>query len=776
MRNRPLCVICLFLSVFLCIAVYLGGDRLSEKLVSSQAEQSLADGDEVTLSGRVYKKTEKSGYQLLYLKENSIEYHQHSLRESKVIVYEQSKSKIKIGDILEIDGEIATFEQARNPGNFDQKKYYQRQGVSVGVWADRTVVKAGNERTWAEELKENLYQFRKAWKLRLYDAMGEREAGVLSAMLLGDKEQLDGDIKELYQVSGIGHILAISGLHLSLIGIGIYKLVRRISGSYPVGGGFGIAFLALYVLMIGETVSVCRAFIMLLFRIGADITGRSYDGVTALSAAALVVLLRSPLSVYDAGFWLSFGAVTALYLVQPAFLELPLQSFWASVSIQLVILPVLLHSYYAIPTYSMFLNLLVLPLMSVILVGAVAGSVLIFAPFGIGNIVLRAVSAVLLLYEKLCDFAVGLPLAQIVTGKPERWQIAVYYAALASALWVYRRIRKGTVKKCKENLQSREKNSQLRKRNPQLGGRLLPVAIFSVGILLFIYPVGRSGKLTITMLDVGQGDCLFVRGPTGDTYLIDGGSSDVKNVAKYRIEPFLKSQGVKELDYVFVSHGDADHINAVAEMLERKKVGIGIKTLVLPTQSVWDEALTNLAVSADERHVHVAAAEPGQKVTEEKLSLTCMLPCGDADEDTNENVSENVSKEKLDLVDTEIGNASSMVLKLSYGTFDMLFTGDLEGGGEENLKALLEESESQVEVLKVAHHGSKNSTSEEFLELLKPQAALISAGQKNRYGHPHEETLERLKEAGSEVYCTSGSGAVTIIVEEEYFRVEEYLE
>ena len=145
------------------------------------------------------------------------------------------------------------------------------------------------------------------------------------------------EMKELYQDQGIGHILAISGLHLSLIGLGAYRVLRRGTGSYLAGGAAGIGFLGLYVVMIGLSVSVVRAFLMFLFRIGADITGRHYDGLTALSFSAAAVLLWRPLSVYDGGFWLSFGAVLGLLLLLPLFQGLPCQGFWSSFCVNLVI-------------------------------------------------------------------------------------------------------------------------------------------------------------------------------------------------------------------------------------------------------------------------------------------------------------------------------------------------------------------------------------------------------------------------------------------------------
>lgn len=195
-------------------------------------------------------------------------------------------------------------------------------------------------------------------------------------MMLGEKSGMDAEVKSLYQASGIGHILAISGLHLSFLGVGAYHILRKVSGSFGPSGAVGIGLLFVYVLMIGLTVSVVRSLIMFLFRVGADITGRHYDAPTALAVSAAVILCWRPLYLYDGGFWLSFGAVLAMILLLPEFQGLPWQGLWASLCVNIVLLPVLLYYFYEFPVYSTFLNLLIIPLTSALLVLGMTGSLL----------------------------------------------------------------------------------------------------------------------------------------------------------------------------------------------------------------------------------------------------------------------------------------------------------------------------------------------------------------------------------------------------------------
>ena len=713
MKNRPLCTICLVIFFMIYSLVNVGGAKFVKDLRPSVLEYRLREADSIELTGQIYKKEQKENYQILYLKNNSIYYQNKSLKESKIIIYDQSKESLAIGNIIHVKGRIHFFDEARNPGNFDQKKYYQLQGIQVSAWADE--ISNIDEKVFL--LGEKIYVFRQKWKMLLQENCDEESGTLLMAMLIGDKSEMNEETRELYQANGIGHIFAISGLHLSVIGVGFYKLVRRASGSYLIGGIAGILFLSLYILMIGLSVSAVRAFVMFLFRVGADMTGRHYDNITALSAAAVAVLIWRPLYIRDGGFWLSFGAVLAIIIVVPAFEELSFQSFWGSVAINLTLLPILLYYFYEFPIYSVFLNQLVVPLMSVVLILGLFGSIVAIWFAGSGGIVLRLCGVIFTVYEKSCDFVSNLPMYRFVGGQPEMWRIILYYVFfIGFVVWM--------------------RNSE-RKR--------IGTAFVVTGMMVLLVPLPSPEKLEVTVIDVGQGDSIFVEGPEGMTYLIDGGSSDVNKVGRYRIEPYLKSRGVGSLDYVFVTHGDGDHTSGIIEMIERQRYGVKIKRLVLPPKEVWDEELLTIAKLAMNCEIPVSVIKEGQCLKEGEMDMRCLAP------------GKNVYGES--------GNAASLVMALKYREFDMLFTGDVEGKGEEALIRSFGGLQKKWECVKISHHGSKNSTTEEFLDVAKPAYALISAGRNNSYGHPHEETLQRLKVVGSEVLVTKESGAVSVVTD-----------
>jgi hypothetical protein len=337
-----------------------------------------------------------------------------------------------------------------------------------------------------------------------------------------------------------------------------------------------------------------------------------------------------------------------------------------------------------------------------------------------------------------------LPFGRITAGKPSVQLLVAYYVILFALYGMYRRFPK------------------------KIWGYMLFVSAAFLIVLCGAKTRDIEG-IKITVLDVGQGDGIVLSGK-GKNYLIDGGSSDVKQAGAQRIEPYLLSEGIGCLDYVFVTHGDEDHISGIRELLEGQKLGVRIDTLVLPPEEYHDEKLADLARIAVENGTRVVSVKTGANIygrgerqtekndSKEVMRLRCIGPLTD--------IPQGLTKPKA-------GNEASLVLEFSYGNFDMLFTGDVEGAGEE----LLVKSDvlRKYEILKCAHHGSKNSGTAAFLEKTDPRAAIISAGIDNRYGHPHEETLNRLKKRKVKTYNTQTDGAVTIKSDGIQISIESFL-
>lgn len=783
MKKRPLCAICILFLVIQGIRVLFFG---VEDMKVSALEKEVAYGKtQVGLAGTVYRIEEKKKVTAVFLRDSIVSVADQIINESEILVYisgneTERPTEIKIGNRVSVSGEAEIFESARNPGNFDQKTYYRRQGIHVLVWAEKIRIQSHD----TKPVRQFLSEIRGKWNDLLIRHLGEYYGGTMSAILLGEKSGLDAEMKTMYQKCGISHLLAISGLHMTFLGMGIYNLLRKAGCGFTLSGLAGGILLILYSLMIGAGVSSLRALIMFLVRIGAEITGRDYDLLTSLFLSAAILCFRQPLYLTDAGFQLSYGAILGIALFSPVFSEMfgcdrisdrkrrleqkktgwslrlqrkgisvllwILNGLSTSIAVNVLLLGPLLWFYFEVPPYSVFLNLIVIPVMPAAMGAGVAGSALSLLSDKAGGAVLLICRGVLRCYDQVCAWAGMLPGDRFVAGKPGVLWIVVYYLVLAG-FWLSFKYIAGKREQKEEKEKSRNKIWK-------------PCRIPGCGMLLFAVCMAlicRSGfqlqdEVKVAVLDVGQGDGIHIR-HSSFNFLIDGGSSDVSSVGTYRLEPYFLSQGVDTLDYIFVTHGDDDHISGVREMLENQIFGVRIRNLVMPPLEYHDEKLIALARTAVENGTRVVIMDPGDEImsdgAKEQLVLTCIGP-------------ENGTG-------AEPGNETSLVLDLSFEEFDMLFTGDAEGIGEEKLvsSGLLRE----YDVLKAAHHGSKNSGTEDFLQITGPEYAVISAGVDNRYGHPHAETLQRLTDAGCTVFSTQDNGAVTIRSDGEKMTIRGFM-
>lgn len=507
-----------------------------------------------------------------------------------------------------------------------------------------------------------------------------------------------------------------------------------------VGAG-GVVFL--FGIMTGFSVSAIRAILMFLLQMLAVVVGRTYDMITAIAVASVLILLGQPLYLFHTGFLFSFGCVLGIALLDPVLTNIHARCFvWkkllSGLSMVVVTLPVSLFFFYQIPVYSMFLNFLVLPLMSILMAAGIVLLISSFAVPPVANVSAYVIAGILRIYEAAGNVAQELPYHYWTPGKPSLLQVFLYLGILIAIAALGRNQRK-----------SRRKTE-----NPTKRFRGIPIGFcwIMAGVAVLIIALRFPPDFQMTFLDVGQGDCIFFRTGKEKAYLVDGGSSSVSQVGKYRILPFLKYHGADELEAVFVTHPDEDHCNGIMELLEQgKKEGITVHHLVLPdidAESKTDE-YRKLEETAQQSKIPVSYLHAGQKLSNGDLEITCIHPTANyVTDETNE---------------------FSMVLCVRYESLAMVLTGDVEGEGEscmtEHLKLWLEtqsEMNESLTIVKVAHHGSKNSTSEEFLTTLCPHFAIISCGEKNRYGHPHEETLNRLESYDIPYLCTKDKGALTI--------------
>lgn len=680
---------------------------------------------------------------------------------------ETALDAITLGAWVMVSGSFQTFSESANPGEFDAFTYYR--SLSVGGQLKKAVLLGRNSDRWT--IREAMYRLRLRLHGRLYTVFPEREASVMAALLLGEKTDTDKELKNLYKRCGILHILSISSLHITIIGMSLYRTLRRTGLSVAPCAVAGAVLLLLYGFLTGFSVSACRAIGMYLIRMLGEICGRTYDMLTAVGILAAAMVLYRPFYLENTGFLLSFSAVLgigALYPamagkrspVRPRYYGEPRLRLWlrktlralrmnalSSLAATLATLPVQLWFFYEAPVLAVVINLLVLPFMKPMLI---AGLFSLIPGFGTAGILDRGI---LWWYETLCGLFDGLPFGSWNPGRPQPWQMLIYYMALGGIVLLGRR------RKRSEGKSNEGKSGGGRGSGGKVSGRIRRVrvgawqAILTVAAvaIFFIHPAGRN---QIIFLDVGQGDCCLIRTETGHNYLFDCGSSSRRKVGEYVLLPTLKYYGITTLDGVFVSHPDVDHMNGIQELLELAEENhLTIGSLVLPAveQSARQGQFGELLMAVDDR-------SGGQKTTQ--TTRVVWVSAGDAWESGSVRfLCLHPEKES----GTMNENAYSECFYVDFGDFTLLLTGDVEGSGEEALLAELQRRRiGQLDLLKIAHHGSRNSTTEEFLQQLHPGTAIISCGSNNRYGHPHAELLNRLESAGVQWICTKDYGAITV--------------
>ena len=756
MTRRPLCLVCLLLMLVMCLADFLGFPLIRGNPLPQEVQSWVEKHPEATVCGEVEKCTAGEFSVSVWLKESYLIYNSEKVSIENVKVFLKENEPVPAGTVLLLSGKLERVPGPRNPGEFDSRQYYACEHIYYFLKDARIEKKSESYSGY----RQFLLDMRESFSQILTETAGEA-ASLFQAIVLGDKSSLEEETKLRYQMGGIVHIMAISGLHISVLGLGLYQLLMQTGmGIWP-SGLIALVVMVQYGMMTGGTVSAMRAVCMFLISVGAKITGRIYDMMTALAAAAILILMESPAYLYSSGFLLSFGAVLGIGVVSPAVMRLSGartkigKSLLASLSVQLTTLPMLLYFYGEVSLAGIFLNLVVLPTVGVVLGSGVAAVLLgqIFLQAG----AVAAVPGRILLwgYEKMCILTGKIPFLTWTGGQPKTWQIAVYYGLFGIMLWMDYRNYEGKKMTGSSEIRMPQIMRRWKKTVPEkILQRIICSLCIATGVVLLGYH--PCPELKITCLDVGQGDGIVVETPVKFRFLIDGGSSNKSKVGQYQILPFLKSQGISRLDGILISHTDGDHISGVRELLDfmgKELISLQVGCLYLPGLSCPSEEWVELAKAAETAGVQVHMVSRDDTVKAGKLTLTVLSPKQGA---SGENV-----------------NEDAMVLRLDYLDFCGLFTGDI---GEETEKLLIQENMlADVDFLKVGHHGSRYSSSQPFLDTIRPQVAVISCSETNIYGHPSPETIERLEVSGCQVEYTMKNGAITLETDGEEMKIRRFL-
>lgn len=691
------------------------------------------------------------------------------------------------GCVLSVKGSVREFNSPRNEGQFNEKQYYKNRKIIGRMSAKEMVcVRApyGMFAWW-----EKLYSLRTDL-CSVYEAcLPVREAGIMSAMAAGEKALLESDVRTLFQQAGISHILAISGMHISMIGMSVYTLLRKCKRSYAQGACATAGVLMLYGMMIGMGVSASRAIGMFLIYLLAQCMGRGYDTCSALAVLATLLLLENPFLLHDASFQFSFLAVLGVVttgMILPKKedggrmyrLVYPLS---AALLLQLFTLPLVAFYYYELPLYALFLNLLLLPYLGMVLGFGLAGGCVGILLLPVARFLLIPCRIVLTVYMWMCEVTARLPFSTVICGRPSMGKLWLYYGLLCILLFTIEYLTKQKHVRVKTNRYEAEPPGCVAEKGDaesevvRGAGRIYGSLVAGTVLLLtFLIHVPSAG-FEIDYLDVGQGDGSMLRTDDGVVCFVDGGSTDVSGVGTYRILPFLKSKGIRKVDYWILSHLDEDHVNGFYEVLE---AGYRIDAVVISRQMPENEAKLRLLETLAQYEVPVIVVRGGdtlQLINSDGVDAMFFEMAdrtgGTKVEQTPGGILRFLSPDATTPVYD--CNGSSLVCLYEDAHVRALWTGDI---GADQEKWLLKSGRLQkIDIYKAAHHGSKYSNSEAYLKALSPKLSVISCGEHNRYGHPDAEAVARIEAAGSHILYTMKSGQIKVRACEDGLVAEEFV-
>ena len=733
-----------------------------------------------------------------YQKRNDLHFQKLILYLPKESTGESSMPLPLPGQICSVKGHFLELSPATNEGEFSLPSYYKGEGIS-GVFQAKTIeLIRGESSPFAKEL----FTLKQSLGNRIDALFPEETAGFLKSLFLGERSGITLSEKSLYQSAGISHILAISGLHLSLLGGFFYRLLRKIKLSSLLSSLITSFFLFSYFLFTGSSHSAFRALFMLFLRFAAIQLGKGKDLLSQLSFALLFLLWLNPLSLYSIGMQCSFFTLFVFFLLEerpgkavrkkkekalskickkhalgfskhpslllkfPAYLSklvpcllstLP-HRLQGSFLFYLALLPLFSLTQFSFPLYAPLLNLLLLPLLPFFFL---LGAVSIFLSYLPEQdfLLLRLLSfssrfllnLLFQIFHLFMEKSLALPFSQILLGKMQALSVILYFLVLYLLFFF-------------------PKAKSL---------SLLLSLIFLLSLPLYLPKPPK--ELEIAALDVGQGDGFVLR-KGALVFTIDNGSTSKNLFPEQIFFPYCKAKRIQHIDYALLTHCDRDHISGIQALLE-KNPSISLSHLILPASALQDHRYDLLKRLAYNHGADVSYWQKGDELvfSEQGICLSAKKTAWAENPSTSKKRGPDTKGHQLhircfypnDSTYIEEANAHSIGCLLEYGHFRMLFTGDMPKESEEALLENCRETEASpiVDVLKLAHHGSKTSSCPSFLSETRAKFALFSYGKKNRYGHPHKSTVENCKKYRLFPLETAKLGEILIKTNGEQFEI-----
>lgn len=656
------------------------------------------------------------------------------------------KTQIVYGNKIKVKGEYKAPEVARNAGGFHYRNYLKTKGIYGIFEAEQVQVLEKNKirkiELYTHSIKQKMIYF-----INRLLSKGTRQ--MCLGILIGYDDYLQEEILENFRKSGLSHVIAVSGMHIQylVIGLDYFFIACRIPKKLR---NLGIIFILIcFMYVVDFSPSVVRASIMMIIFAVSLLLERKVDIWTSLSFSLLIILLVNPYQLFDVGLLLSYLAtIGILYFVKVASKfkdkeQIGWKKKWKniikiSLYANIVTMPIMVCTFHTY-SFSFFLSsLLAFVFTGPIILGGFLLIFLSFFSFSFASIL--ALPYEFLLNAFLCctKWISRLPFSEIFVPTPSIFTVIFYYAGIFAFIlycWLKKNVSNHYgVKKIIQTIKN------IKAFFKKYCKKLSVFLIFFLLIMILVNHIPQN--LKIYFIDVGQGDSTLIITPTGKKIMLDSGGSETGNldVGKSTLMPYLLHKKIMILDYVCISHFDADHCQGFIYLFQHMK----IKNLVISKQYESVYHFETIISLAKEKKTNLIVVKEGDIIKIDKYIQFKIFHPGN-------------------LLNSDI-NDNSIVMKLEYNNFSCLFTGDIS---EKTEKKLVKKYTKNIKttILKVAHHGSKTSSSKEFLEAAQPKTALIGVGKNNKFGHPNEEILKRLEHYGTKIYRTDQMGEISISVD-----------
>lgn len=649
--------------------------------------------------------------------------------------------KLKYGNKITVQGKFSKPAAQRNFKGYDYQVMLQTQEIYGTITVDDFECLKLLKKNQESIVNTVVNKTSNKMKSNIEKLMNEQSASILNGVLLGDSSKISENIKEDFKNCNLSHMLAVSGAHLAYIIIGINFIINKKIFGKKIKVIATIALIAFFMLITNMSPSIMRAGLTTIICLCGTLVYRKPDAITAMAISALYVLIKNPLVLKNIGFQLSYAGTLSLILFAnkqgnlisegnniivriKKYLE---DSVKTTICANILIMPLTIYNFNTISLNFVLSNLIIAPIMGITLIMGMVVVLVSFISMTIAILPANILNIILTVFSKLVHKIAQIPFGNITVVTPYITTILAGYAVI----FIIYKI----------------KNKRIMVRG---------IAIISIFLLVINFAIilQDSNKFILHFVDVGQGDCSFIKTPTNKLLLIDSGGSREKekyDIGKKILVPYLLDRKVKKIDYVIASHFDADHVQGLEEVIKTIK----IKNIIVCEQASYSKLYENIIRTCKNKKINIIKVKRGDKIIIDKYVYFDILHPG----------------EKM-LDDGKGGlNANAVVMKMYYKiknskkTFKILFTGDIEEGAEEEI-AKIYGNKLKCDILKVAHHGSKTSSTYEFLQYVKPQIALIGVGENNTFGHPNEGVLERLKKINATIYRTDKDGEITITINE----------